>query len=84
MMKKGDLVKLVLRGDRAGWPAGVVVSWSPAPYRREEGTYTRFPEGTVAVFLGEGRWPQSSKTYFTTVFIKGRVGWTHLDCLEAL
>ncbi len=83
-MKKGDLVKLVLRGDRAGWPAGVVVSWSSAYRRGEEGTSTRFPEGTVAVFLGEGRWPQSSKTYFTNVIIEGRVGWTHLDCLEAL
>ena len=78
-MKPGDLVKLVLPGNTAGWRAReVVVSW-----QRDDGwsvdapLATRFPEGTLAVFLGEGRDDR-------IILIEGRVGWVWSKYLEAL
>ena len=77
-MKPGDLVKLVLPGDTAGWRAReVVVSWHVRGPAADAPLATRFPEGTLAVFLGEGRDDR-------IILIEGRVGWVWSKYLEAL
>ena len=83
-MKRGDLVKLVLP-TTSRWPAGVVVSWQrpggdgvvDAPLA------TRFPEGTLAVFLGDED-PAATFDDGTSILIEGRVGWVWSRYLEAV
>ena len=85
-MKPGDLVKLVLPGNTARWPAGVVVSWvhpffdlPPVDYEPPE--RIRFPEGTLAVFLSnEAGLPSLD----SRILVEGRVGWVWSRYLEAL
>ena len=82
-MKPGDLVKLVLPGI-SRWHAGsVVVSWQrpggdgvvDAPLA------TKFPEGTLAVFLSnEAGLPALD----TRILIEGRVGWVWSMYLEVV
>ena len=81
-MKRGDLVKLVLPGNMAGWPAGVVVSWQRDLEEQDERNFpTRFPEGTVAVFLGDETGHVRGDC---SILIEGRVGWVWSKYLEAL
>lgn len=81
-MKKGDLVKLVLPGNTAGWPAGVVVSWQRDVGQLDERNFpTRFPEGTLAVFLGDDLGRDRDDH---SILIGGRVGWVWSKYLEVL
>ena len=80
-MKRGDLVKLVLPG--RGLPASeVVVSW-----QRDYGDgvlpppATRFPEGTLAVFLGADPGDPRDES---SILIEGRVGWVWSRYLEVV
>ena len=82
-MKPGDLVKLVLPGNTAGWRAReVVVSW-----QRDDGwsvdapLATRFPEGTLAVFLGDETGHVRGDP---SILIEGRVGWVRSVYLEVV
>ena len=86
-MKRGDLVKLVLP-TTSRWPAGVVVSWQrpggdgvvDAPLA------TRFPEGTLAVFLGHapGGPARLHERDDPSILIEGRVGWVWSVYLEVV
>lgn len=82
MMKPGDLVKLVLPGNTARWPAGVVVSWQRDYGVVDAPLATRFPEGTLAVFLGDE--PGGLERDDPSILIEGRVGWVWSKYLEAL
>lgn len=81
-MKKGDLVKLVLPHD-ARWPAGVVVSWQRDLGEVDERNLpTRFPEGTLAVFLSDETGHVRGDP---SILIEGRVGWVwsrHLEVID--
>jgi len=87
-VKRGDLVKLVLPGNMAGWPAGVVVSWQRDLEEQDERNFpTRFPEGTLAVFLSDetGATPGlRAGVGDCSILIEGRVGWVWPQYLEAL
>jgi hypothetical protein len=85
-MKPGDLVKLVLPHD-ARWPAGVVVSWvhpffdlPPVDYEPPEPS--RFPEGTLAVFLSDDSGILGALD--TRILVEGRVGWVWSRYLEVI
>lgn len=90
-MKPGDLVKLVLPHD-ARWAAGVVVSWQRDLGEVDERNFpTRFPEGTLAVFLSDDtghvrhrRMPCARSRGDPSILIGGRVGVVWPDNLEAL
>lgn len=84
-MKPGDLVKLVLPAS-ARWPTGVVVTWvhpffdlPPVDYEPPEPS--RFPEGTLAVFLSN---EAGLAAFDTRILIEGRVGWAWSRYLEAV
>ena len=82
-MKPGDLVKLVLPGETGGWAAGrVVVSWHVRGPAADAPLATRFPEGTLAVFLGDetGGLDRDERS----ILIEGRVGWVWPKYLEVL
>jgi hypothetical protein len=83
MMKKGDLVKLVLPGNTAGWRTReVVVSWQRDYGVVDAPLATRFPEGTLAVFLGDE--PGGLERDDPSILIEGRVGWVWSKYLEAV
>ena len=88
-MKPGDLVKLVLPGNTARWPVGVVVSWvhplfdlPPVDYEPPEPI--RFPEGTLAVFLSTTSGKAGLPAFDTRILIEGRVGWVWSRYLEVI
>ena len=92
-MKPGDLVKLVLPGNYVGWHGKVVVSWvNPVVELRavsdhEPPAPSRFPEGTLAVFLSDASSkprPLVRRSHHRRILIEGRVGWVRSVYLEAL
>ena len=85
-MNRGDLVKLVLPPLQVP-PAGVVVSWQRGyGVTHHAGVVdaplaTRFPEGTLAVFLGD---EPGGPADAPSILIEGRVGWVWSRYLEAV
>ena len=81
-MKPGDLVKLVLPGDTAGWrDRRVVVSWQRDYSVAYALLATGFPEGTLAVFLGDETGHVRGDP---SILIEGRVGWVRSVYLEVV
>ena len=82
-MKRGDLVKLVLPGSTARSPRrAVVVSWQRDYAGVDAPLATRFPEGTLAVFLGDQRFDLVRDD--PSILIEGRVGWVWSRYLEVV
>ena len=88
-MKPGDLVKLVLPASARGRgpvddPA-VVWDLEGGHRRAVAPTATRFPEGTLAVFLDDedGAWRPWPATA-CRILIEGRVGWVWSRYLEVI
>ena len=86
-MKRGDLVKLVLPGSTARSPRrAVVVSWQRDYAGVDAPLATRFPEGTLAVFLGHapGGPARLHERDDPSILIEGRVGWVWSRYLEVV